>query len=54
MTKDIKFLITCGESFSLIQDPNSNKLIGAGDLKNGVYYLKNVEMGSIFVAVHTE
>jgi len=52
LTKDMKCLITYGESFCLIQDPNSKKLIGAGDLRNEVYCLKNVEMGPIFTAVH--
>lgn len=54
LNKDMKCLITYGENFCLIQDPISKKLIGAGDLRNGVYCLKNADRGSIFEAMHKE
>ena len=54
LTKGMKCLITYGENFYLKQDPLSKKLIGVGDLRNGVYCLKNADRGSIFAAMYKE
>jgi len=40
-----------GPNFCIIQDLTLKMQIGAGDLGNGVYYLKNIHGGSIFIAV---
>lgn len=42
------------ENQERMSDPISKKLIGAGDLRNGVYCLKNADRGSIFEAMHKE
>jgi len=53
-TKDTNFLVTYGDDFCLILDRTSKKPIRAGDLKNGVYYLKMEPVGSVFVALQSE
>ena len=54
LTKEIKCLVTYSEYTCLIQDRTSKRLIGVGDLRNGVYWLKNrVEVTSL-VAVRKQ
>jgi len=52
LTKDIKCLVIYGEHTCLIQDRTLKRLIGAGDLINGVYCLKLGPEAWSLVAVH--
>ena len=36
----------------MIQDLTSNKLIGAAEARNGLYYLKRSARGTVFSAIH--
>ena len=54
LTTDENCIITYGTQFFLIHDLTLKKPIGAGEQRNGVYYLKKNARGMIFAAIQNK
>jgi len=52
--KDENCIITYGAYFCIIQDLTSKKLIGVGEMRNGVYYLKHDAGEATFAALQNK
>ena len=54
LTRDENCIVTYGANLCLIQDLTPKELIGAGELRNEDFYLKNDTGGIVFAAVHNK